>query len=861
MKYKFYINKRLHDVDPIIANYPLSKYYFNNVYSTPTLSNGFTLGNPLSRYTSPDISQYLNNISYTPGPRNIDFNTRMQMPIGNTGLTGNSAISLASGLLNGVSGFITGGNSTNWGNAAQTLGSIASNIPGIGGAIGLGLQATGIAGNALFGSNINKDFVRATQARANALKNYQSDATTNNSLLQDWNNLGLMSAVRKSDVGTEGVFSDKATNTTRNLNRDIAGANADAIYGFYKAADKVDALNDFRALQGLYASGGRKRRVDFSSYKPVFDRKFTPAYMEQLQDSLISRNYDEPQRLAFMSSVLHESGGNPKAVDATGKFQGIAQWGNDRFPGTWNLGEQIHNLLETSENVKTPNWSDGGPGIPKTMTAKDAYNDFWNATTPYNATLYYNKGYVRPATEKMRINRAKEAENMAKYLKADGGIHIKPSKKGTFTAAATRHGMGVQEFASKVLANKEDYSPAMVKKANFARNAAKWHADGGSIHGIDFDNGLTFINNGGSHETNPHAGVHIGGNDYVEQGEVVAAGRKFDDNVDYVMSARLPITDDLANKYGLKKGQPYSKALRTLSKEFNERPNDPISKNGMKAIVNDFKSEQEKTRYMLGLLEDSIYALGGKKLHASDPVIKPKATWMRKAPIAASFLGLMSNIFDKPDTSAANAMLDYASRIAQPVSMPVATIGDYRKKKFFNEAYPVNLLNQNSNAAARLAANTSGGNRAMGLAAASNLAFNRQLGLADAAIKAFQANRAEDASVSGFNRDTNLANMQAENARNAALASLNSQRQIAGYEMAAQALANRQAIRNAQNQQLSANISQLAQNLHDLGYENLGYNQANSLAREGYSPVYIDENGILRFIAKKCKGGKIRRRF
>jgi|GEM_PF-5035395 len=35
--------------------------------------------------------------------------------------------------------------------------------------------------------------------------------------------------------------------------------------------------------------------------------------------------------------------------------------------------------------------------------------------------------------------------------------------------------MGVQAFASKVLANKDDYSPAMVKKANFARNASKWN--------------------------------------------------------------------------------------------------------------------------------------------------------------------------------------------------------------------------------------------------------------------------------------------------------------------------------------------------------------------------------------------------
>lgn len=56
-----------------------------------------------------------------------------------------------------------------------------------------------------------------------------------------------------------------------------------------------------------------------------------------------------------------------------------------------------------------------------------------------------------------------------------GSINIAPSKRGTFTAAATKHGMGVQEFASRVLRNKEDYSPAMVKKANFAKNASKWN--------------------------------------------------------------------------------------------------------------------------------------------------------------------------------------------------------------------------------------------------------------------------------------------------------------------------------------------------------------------------------------------------
>ena len=69
------------------------------------------------------------------------------------------------------------------------------------------------------------------------------------------------------------------------------------------------------------------------------------------------------------------------------------------------------------------------------------------------------------------IHRLKDDGNSYK----SGGIYIAPSKRGTFTAAAKQHGMGVQAFASKVLANKSNYSPAMVKKANFARNASKWH--------------------------------------------------------------------------------------------------------------------------------------------------------------------------------------------------------------------------------------------------------------------------------------------------------------------------------------------------------------------------------------------------
>jgi hypothetical protein len=77
--------------------------------------------------------------------------------------------------------------------------------------------------------------------------------------------------------------------------------------------------------------------------------------------------------------------------------------------------------------------------------------------------------------------------DMMKY----GGIHIKPENKGKFTAWAKSHGMGVQEAASHVMANKDKYSSTIIKRANFARNiggAAKKEYGGyikGSTHELD----------------------------------------------------------------------------------------------------------------------------------------------------------------------------------------------------------------------------------------------------------------------------------------------------------------------------------------------------------------------------------------
>lgn len=76
-------------------------------------------------------------------------------------------------------------------------------------------------------------------------------------------------------------------------------------------------------------------------------------------------------------------------------------------------------------------------------------------------------------------------------------INIKEENKGKFTKQAKSKGMSVQEFARKVLNNKNDYSSTTVKRANFARNASKWNRlFGGSVN--NKLNNMNYYKNGGS---------------------------------------------------------------------------------------------------------------------------------------------------------------------------------------------------------------------------------------------------------------------------------------------------------------------------------------------------------------------------
>lgn len=195
-------------------------------------------------------------------------------------------------------------------------------------------------------------------------------------------------------------------------------------------------------------------------------------------------------------------------------------------------------------------------------------------------------------------------------LSAKGGkIHIAPSKRGTFKAQASRMGMSVQEAARHILANKNRYSPAMRKKAAFAKAAAGWkHEDGGDLDlfefPVEYTHGGYFslqpelikINQGGTHEQNPLDGVPMG---FDENGipNLVEEGETIFDN--YVFSNRLAPTEKQLAEGGLAvkyKDHTFADISEKIAKQFEETPVDPIARESFKESMQRLKTIQEQVR-------------------------------------------------------------------------------------------------------------------------------------------------------------------------------------------------------------------------------------------------------------------------
>lgn len=434
-------------------------------------------------------------------------------------------------------------------------------------------------------------------------------------------------------------------------------------------------------------------------------------------------------------------------------------------------------------------------------------------------------------------NNARNAMQYA-YAAEGGPINIKKKNRGKFTESANRAGMGVQEYAKHILANKDKYSSTLVKRANFARNAAGWkHALGGYIkdrdnmydsllesqtHGGDFSNGVTFINNGGTHEQNPFEGVPMGvapdgQPNLVEEGEVLYN--------DYVFSNRLHPTDkelkesNLPKKY---KGYTFALIAEDMSKESAERPNDPISKRGLEASLGKLASLQEEQRMKKGKTgTQQMMAFGGRKFAGT------KDTYSRYAPAVGSAIGAVQSIFQKPDYTNSDLILDVVNNLSRNKVSPTL-LSDYLSYNPINRDYYLNQLKGQAGATRRAVMNSglSSGQRMAGLLAAD---YGAQQGIADALFKADMYNEQLRQNIAQFNRGTSQYNsgalMQAD-AQNAQLAQARDNMRLSGTTTAANM---RELADTALATSRSANLTNFFDNLGSIGRENRDTNMLQAM--------------------------------
>lgn len=481
-----------------------------------------------------------------------------------------------------------------------------------------------------------------------------------------------------------------------------------------------------------------------------------------------------------------------------------------------------------------------------------------------------------------------------------GGIHIKKKNRGKFTEYC-----GGKVTEACIRRGKNSSNPTTRKRATFAQNARNWNAFGGWLNtqGGDFTNGVTFIDEGGSHEENPYQGIQIGVDpegapNLVEQGEVV-----YDD---YVFSDRMEIPDDIRKEYKLR-GKTFAKAAKSAQRESEERPNDPLSTKGLQAAMERIAEAQEEVRnrerikniksnrfdkggpinpapiFTNPYLENSKLPneIGGFTAYGTTfgnaPMTKEelnnfeknrrdymksldneergrkRQTWTRYAPIIGSGLASLSDLFSKPDYGSADMIggVDLGAEAAG-----YAPIGNYLSYRPLDRDYYINKMSQQAAATRRALQNTSGGNRLNAQAGILAADYNYGQSIGDLARQAEEYNQQLRERVEAFNRGTNMFNTETGLKASMFNAESRNAAKRARLGQATTAAQIRQAIKDQDAARRSANITNFLQGLGDMGWENEQANWLDTLAKSGV--LKMNTRGEYTGGTKKAKGGKVR---
>lgn len=223
----------------------------------------------------------------------------------------------------------------------------------------------------------------------------------------------------------------------------------------------------------------------------------------------------------------------------------------------------------------------------------NALND--SATAAAGATSFDDKSLMGPDAINFNVNAYK------------GGLFSK-GKARRKNAALQAELKDAYSYANRT----SDNTIGNIADTQLDNALATSAAFGGELNtnGGDFSTGLMFIDEGGTHESNPYEGVPMGiapdgKPNLVEEGETIFN--------DYVFSRRLSVPKAIRNKYKLGDKLTFAEASKKLAKVSEERPNDPISQETLHEIMSDLATVQEEVRQKKQARQEGVqYAHGGK---------------------------------------------------------------------------------------------------------------------------------------------------------------------------------------------------------------------------------------------------------
>lgn len=227
---------------------------------------------------------------------------------------------------------------------------------------------------------------------------------------------------------------------------------------------------------------------------------------------------------------------------------------------------------------------------------------------------------------------------------------------------------------------------------------------------------------------------------------------------------------------------------------------------------------------------------------------------LRYIPAIASGVSVISDLFSKPDYSAADRV---ASVDIQPALVSADPIGQYLSYKPLDRMFYINQLNKNTAAGRRAIQNTSGGNRAAALAGILAADYNYGENLGKLARQAEEYNQAQREKIADFNRQTDMFNskqsMQAQSV-NAQSRNDATKMRLAQAEEVAKL---RSAAKSAYDTRRSSNLNNFINNLGNIGWEEKQAEWLDNLAKRGV--LLMNTSGEYTGVTKK-NGGKLKKK-